>query len=146
MWLRMTTIYPQCCSTSLWWHIKVWERSTVLRDGLHWLPVGERITFKMALLTYKALHGLTPSYLTDMLVPVASNPALCRNRSADHGDLVVPRVKNTSYGNHSFSIAAPRLWNTLPCELRSSSSATTFPTNLKTYLFKTAYNINASNY
>ena len=118
----------------------------VLIDVLHWLLVAERITFKMALLTYKALHGLTPSYLTDKLVPVTSNPALRQNWSADRGDLVVPRIKNISYVNHSFSIAASRLWNTLPCELRSSSSATTFPTNLKTYLFRTAYNINASNY
>ena len=118
----------------------------VFIDVLHWLPVGERITFKVSLLTYKALHGLTPSYLTDMLVPVASNPALCQNRSADRGNLVVPRVKNTSYGYHSFSIAAPRLWNTLLCELRSSLSVTTFHTNLKTYLFRTAYKISASNY
>ena len=118
----------------------------VLRDVLHWLPVVEYITFKVALLTYKVLHGLTPSYLTDMLVPVARKPALRRNRSADHGDLVVPRVQYTSYGDHSFSIAASRLWNTLSCELCSSSSVTTFHTNLKTYLFRTAYNISASKY
>ena len=74
----------------------------MLRDVLHWLPVGERITFKLALLTYKVLHGLTSSYLTDMLVPVASKPALRQNRSADRGDLVMPRVKNTSYGDCSF--------------------------------------------
>ena len=43
----------------------------VLRDILHWLPVCERITFKLALLTYKGLHVVTKSYLTDMLVPVA---------------------------------------------------------------------------
>ena len=38
-----------------------------IQSVLHWLQVGERITFKMALLMYEALHGLTPSYLTDML-------------------------------------------------------------------------------
>ena len=69
----------------------------VLRDVLHWLPVGESISFKVALLTYKALHGLIPFYLTAVLVPVANNPALYRNRSADRGDLVVNRVRNTSY-------------------------------------------------
>ena len=69
----------------------------VLRDVLHWLPIGDRITCKVTLLTYKALHGLTPSYLTDVPVSVARNPALHRNRSADRGDLLVLRVKNTSY-------------------------------------------------
>ena len=66
--------------------------------------------FILSLFSYKALHGLTPSYLTDTHVAVESNPALRRNRSADRGDLVVPRVKNTSYGHRSFAIAAPRLW------------------------------------
>ena len=82
----------------------------MLRDVLHWLPVDERITFKVALLTFKMLHRLTSSYLTDMLVPVARNPALRINRSVNRGDLVVPRVKNTSYDHRSFAIAAPRLW------------------------------------
>ena len=55
-----------------------------LRDALHWLPVGERSTFKVALLTYRALHGLTPSYLTGMLVPAGkqSSPiskSVCRS-------------------------------------------------------------------
>ena len=94
---------------------------SVLRDVLHWLPVGESITFKVALLTYNALHGLTPSCLTDMLVPVASNPALRRNRSADRSDLVVPSVSNTSYGDRRFSIAAPWLLNTVPYELLSDN-------------------------
>ena len=87
-------------------------------DVLHWLPVGERIAFRVALLTYKALHGLTPSHLTDMHVPAASNPALRRNRCADRGDLVVTPVMNINYGGRSFSIATPRPWNTLPCELQ----------------------------
>ena len=53
-----------------------------------------------------------------MLVPVAVNSALHRNRSADHGDLTVPRTKNTSYSDRSFAIAAPMLWNSFPVELR----------------------------
>ena len=79
----------------------------VLHDVLHWLPIKERINFKIGVLTYKALNGL--AYLSEMLVPVAFNPALCRNRSADRGDLTVPRAKNTSYNDRSFAIAGPML-------------------------------------
>ena len=57
-----------------------------------------------------------------MLVPVAVNLALRRNRSADRGDLTVPRAKNTSYSDRSFAIAAPMLWNSFPVELHCSSS------------------------
>ena len=37
----------------------------VLRQ-LHWLPVHQRITFKLAMITFKCLHGLAPSYLADV--------------------------------------------------------------------------------
>ena len=36
----------------------------VLRQ-VHWLPVWQRIEFKMAVLVYKALNGLSPQYLAD---------------------------------------------------------------------------------
>ena len=36
---------------------------------LHWLPIEQRIQFKLLLYVYKALHGLAPAYLSDMLVP-----------------------------------------------------------------------------
>ena len=103
----------------------------VLRDVLHWLPIKERINFKILVLTYKALNGLAPSYLSEMLMPVAVNPTLRRNRSADRGDLTVPRAKNTSYSDRSFAIAAPILWNSFPVELRCSSSMTIFAKDLR---------------
>ena len=81
------------------------------------------------------------SHLSEMLVLVAVNPALRRNRSADRGDLTVPRAKNTSYSDRSFAIAAPMLWNSFPVELRCSSSMTIFCKSLETYVFRAAYNI-----
>ena len=93
----------------------------VLRDVLHWLSIKERINFKIGELTYKA-----SSYLSEMLVPVAVNPALRRRRSANRGDLTVHRAKNISYSYRSFTIAAPMLWNSFPVELLCSSSMTIF--------------------
>jgi len=43
----------------------------VLRD-LHWLPVRRRITFKVAPLVYKCLHGFAPPYPAEDCVLVAS--------------------------------------------------------------------------
>ena len=40
----------------------------VLKD-LHWLPVRERIQYKILLLTWKSLHDLAPPYLKDLLIP-----------------------------------------------------------------------------
>ena len=38
-----------------------------LHRGLHWLPVKARIVFKILLITFKAIHGLAPKYLCDLL-------------------------------------------------------------------------------
>lgn len=40
----------------------------VLKE-LHWLPVEQRVTFKVLLLTFKALNGLVPLYLSQLIVP-----------------------------------------------------------------------------
>ena len=37
--------------------------------SLHWLPVKYRIEFKTLLLTYKALNGLAPPYLKELIEP-----------------------------------------------------------------------------
>ena len=42
-----------------------------LRD-LHWLPVRQRIDFKMGVLAYKCRHSMAPPYLTAMFVPTVS--------------------------------------------------------------------------
>jgi len=39
----------------------------------------------------------------------------------------------------ALAVVAPRLWNSIPLELRSSSSIDIFKQHLKTYLFKQAF-------
>lgn len=109
--------------------------SAVLKD-LHWLPVQERIIYKVLLLTYKAVNGSAPSYLTD-LVTIYS-PGRCL-RSASKNLLCQPKTKLLQYGGRSFSNAAPTLWNQLPDSLRTAKSLDIFKHNLKTHLFRSAY-------
>ena len=47
-----------------------------MMKSLHWLPVSQRITFKICLLIYKALKGLAPIYLSDLLAPRCYKHAL----------------------------------------------------------------------
>ena len=35
--------------------------------NLHWLPIKQRITYKLLLLTYKALNGLAPEHISDLI-------------------------------------------------------------------------------
>jgi len=60
----------------------------ILRDQLHWLPIRQRIDFKIATLVYKSLNHLAPQYLLDMLHFASDDPVLSKNRSAANGQLM----------------------------------------------------------
>ena len=109
----------------------------VLRDKLHWLPITKRIDFKVAVMVFKCINGLAPSYLNDMCMPVALIHT--RSRAAVRGDLVVPRWKSAGYGKRGFQHSAPTVWNSLPTDVRTCQSLQTFKSKLKTFLFRSAY-------
>ena len=67
---------------------------------LHWLPVSQRIDYKILLLTFKALNGQAPSYITELLKPYVPTRNL---RSSSKNLLKVPPVKLVSYGHRCFS-------------------------------------------
>ena len=106
----------------------------VLRQ-LHWLPVQQRVKFKLAVLGYKSFHGLTAPYLTDDCQLVA-NTGRCRLWLADVDTCIIPRT-NTRLGDRSFTVAGQRLWNTLLVELRRLDVELVTPLRLlKTHLFR----------
>jgi hypothetical protein len=107
-----------------------------MRDTLHWLPVRERILYKLCLIVYNCLHNEAPVYLKDMFTLTSSIPARCGLRSASRGDYVVPRTRTVRYGPRSFAVAGPSLWNKLPADIRDLSiSKSVFKKKLKTFLF-----------
>ena len=85
---------------------------------------------------FKALHGATPTSLTELISPYVTRRAL---RSADQLLLQQPTHKLKLIGLRAFSVCAPYLWNSLPFEIKSSASVSIFKAKLKTYLFRQAY-------
>ena len=59
----------QNCAARLITRSRKHDHITPILRQLHWLPVHSRIKYKILLLTFKALHGLAPSYITEMLQP-----------------------------------------------------------------------------
>ena len=117
---------------------KRFDHITPILFKLHWLPLGYRIHFKILLLVYKCLNGLAPTYLSELL-RYTNGPRLLRSSSQNF--LAVPRTRLKTYGDRAFSAAAPRLWNQLPPELRGVTSVDQFRTQLKTHLFKLAFDV-----
>ena len=111
---------------------------TPLLMKLDWLPITYRIRFKMALLTYHAISGLAPSYITDLIsIKTGANYSL---RSGNELLLNFPlRKAYSTLDDRSFSMAAPHVWNSLPSFIRKATTVNNFKSLLKTYYFKLAY-------
>ena len=84
---------------------------TPILFSLHWLPIHFRIHFKVLLLTFKALHGQAPAYISELLNHYIPGRPL---RSTEQNLLVVPHSRLKTKGGCGFSVRAPSLWNSLP--------------------------------
>ena len=106
--------------------------------SLHWLRVPERIQYKIAVLTYKVLHGTAPRYLgpLDRVADLHGRRAL---RSASSSRLVVPRFRLSTVDSRAFNISGPRIWNGLPEEVVSVPTLSSFRRWLKPFLFQQTY-------
>ena len=118
------------CRTKKFSHI------TPVLVSLHWLPVTQRIQFKVLVMIYKILHNQAPSYLCDLI----SRRQPCRPTRSSSGLLLVePRYRQEFYGRRAFSVAAPRLWNATPSSIRNAPTLDCFKSRLKTHLFRSAF-------
>jgi hypothetical protein len=105
---------------------------------LHWLPVRFRIEYGILLLVFKALNGLAPDYIEELLFKKFNEKK--EMRSNDLMELNPPKIKTLkTYGDRAFTIAAPHLWNNIPLNVKNSGSVTIFKSRLKTCLFKRAF-------
>ena len=104
--------------TSRHYHI-----SPVLKD-LHWLPVQQRIQFKILTLTFKALHNLAPVYIKNVLQVYKPGRNLRSKNTSIR--LVIPKTRTMTYGDRCFASAAPKLWNELPSKIRDCDTLESF--------------------
>ena len=109
---------------------------TPILASLHWLPVQYRIQFKVLTITYRARHGQTPTYISELIESHSTTRSL---RSADQHLLAAPRTRLVTKGDRAFKAAAPRLWNALPLQIKVAPTESLFKRHLKTHLFRQAF-------
>ena len=116
-----------------------YSRITPVPKELHWLPVRFRIHFKILLLTFKARNDIAPDYVKELInVKKHVRYSLRSNSGITISHPAGKMLK--SFGDRSFSVAAPTLWNVLPANLRNIISLLTFKSSPKKYLFNLAFN------
>ena len=94
------------------------DHITPVLRGLHWLPVASRIHFKVLVLAYLCVSGLAPTYLAE--------PLHIRNPDGplrkDYAPTLHQCITKKSIGESAFGTTAPRLWNSLPSDIRNSKT------------------------
>lgn len=126
--LPMTKLKPQQTVQNSAARLIVRDRSFSIKEAkfsLHWLSIVQRIRFKILLMVFDCLQGLSPDYLRKSIylhIPGRSGlRTLCRSLDVA---VTVKRVKGEQareehFFNRSFTIFAPKEWNTLPPNVRS---------------------------
>ena len=101
--------------------------------------VGRFEQFKILLFVYKALNGIAPPYISELVNLKTTSRYNLRNSD----DTLL--LSNSSFksriilGDRSFKYAGPKLWNELLRDIRYANSEHIFKRLLKTHLFRKAY-------
>jgi len=98
-----------------------------LLKELHWLPVEQRICYKLAVLTFKIRHTSAPAYLSRHIRARSGTRSL---RSSALPFLDVP-FRRSVIGKWSFSCAAPATWNSLPPAVINCEAVSVFKSRQK---------------
>ena len=93
---------------------------TPLLREVHWLPIRQRVNFKIILFAFKAIHGIAPPYIAELISIKAQSAYSLRS---PNGILLSPSIikSRKTLGDRAFQVAAPQLWNALPLELRQNT-------------------------
>ena len=89
------------------------------------------INFKILLLTLEIHHNLAPSYLAELIY--IHRPS-CTLQSSSTIQLFAPSANLNTMGSQALSRSFS-LWNSLPPDIRTSDTVSTFKSRLKTHLF-----------
>ena len=83
---HLQTVQSMCAKFTL--RKSKYDSTTEVLLQLHWLPIKQRINFKIMTITHRCIYGTAPQYLKDLLIPV-SNPRSLRS-SNDRTKLIIP--------------------------------------------------------
>ena len=117
-------------------HTKKTDHITPVLADLHWLPIEQRLKYKICHIVYKIVYDKAPSYLTELVQPYV--PGHRGLRFSTQG-LLQEEFSKHQWGQRSFQVAAPKLWNNLPGSVKLFNSLHSFKKNLKTYLYLEAF-------
>ena len=80
---------------------------------LHWLPLQQRIMFRIGAMVWRCILGLAPAYLRDPCCPTPGTRGRSLLRSSEQRLLFVPFARTSTTQARAFSVVGPFVWNGL---------------------------------
>ena len=111
------------------------DHVTPVLKELNWLNISKKITYDTLLTMFKFMHQIYPSYLQHF--PTVNE--VVNSNTRQHDMLYVPKCR-TNMGSNSLVIKGPKLWNSLPSQIKSINNIKTFKTKIKDILLSRSSN------
>ena len=112
-----------------------YDSSAKCLEELHWIPIEQRIIFKIATLVHKWIHGKAPRYLDKITIKKIQRRPGMKSATKSHLLELAHTVKKTLAAT-SFSVIGPEIWDNIPNKLRKLDNYSAFKKDLKTHLSK----------
>ena len=119
-------------------NLKRYEHITPYLYRLHFLPVPYRILYKLALLAYKIVYKLAPSYLTTSFHTYTPTTGYQLRIGPGRDLLMLQSCDYNTVTKNNYSKLV-QTWNALPYSIRFESTQTVFKNKLKTHFFQQAF-------
>ncbi|KAJ4435315.1 hypothetical protein ANN_17925, partial [Periplaneta americana] len=113
-------------------NVRKYDHITPSLEAIGWLKVDKKRNLHSLLFLFEILNSSIPSYLSSRFTYLSSHHNL-NTRSRHETILTIPSHRTSSYSS-SFTIALPRLWNSLPAGIRDCRNKTEFKRKLTRYL------------
>ena len=107
--------------------------SEQLFKDLNWLPFPKRVQYHTCLMVYKSISAKAPEYIFSMLTYVSEHYGR-QTRSTALDLLHIPR-SHSAYFDRAFSVQGPKLWDSLPADIRNSTSINRIKSDLTRFFF-----------
>ena len=95
---------------------------------LRWLPLKDWVTYRKATMTYKAINGKAPDYISAMIRYV-SDVHKRTTRQTCNKDLYIPSKARLNVFRNTLRYSGAHIWNNLPAKVKNVSSVEMFKTS-----------------
>lgn len=107
------------------------DKTHLLSPHIHSINVEQRLKHDLAILSFKALKKLTPSYISNYLEVISDKHKYATRQSANNN--IFCSSNSSKMSTKSIKYTIPKLWNNLPTNLKLESSLVRFKRNCKCY-------------